>query len=365
MKKQLCLSCLLLFMGTWTSFSQTLTARDIIERSRNYYNSLSTFSVHQSLWVKSSIAEDTNRVDSKCYIDRDKKQFLSLWVNNSGVFVDDDDLYAVYMTEGEYIKDKQKDKKFNIYSTRYSHYPFVDFENFLRRSFLDKMVVIEKDSVFILMGLVYRLDIRKTDYSIAGIIRKEYDQKFKGLYYEETRFQPIITSDTIINSLLTEVSDIISSADNIRTIEKRTAPAKFDRSLLSAADMKVLNGALPNTAGKLIFLDFFYQSCLPCLKSHPYMNDFFENAGPGIYVAGVADQLNDTLNMDNYINRHGIRYPIIMGEVALKISRYLTIKGYPSFVMIDTQGNIVEFRRFLSTAFFKRMKKEYFSGNKP
>jgi hypothetical protein len=109
MKKLLSFYCLFILSGT--GFSQTLTARDIVDRSRSYYDSIPYFSIGVVSKMKSSIAEDTSITTNQCYID--KKAGLELFVNpvsSIGYFAHRNDHYGVYLDEYQFIKFKQKNR---------------------------------------------------------------------------------------------------------------------------------------------------------------------------------------------------------------------------------------------------------------
>jgi len=347
---------------TWNLHSQSLQEAEIISFSKNYYVSFDNFQIKVSSKSKSSIAEDTIRGYFDCYINLESKQML-FDSGKVGSFIDGKEEYIIFFESNKYKKINHKDKKFTAYYQRFIDYPFVNPNNFFAKLERKKLTLNVSDTSYFLKNYIYTYEFRKSDFSIASITETVYDKKYNAFSFEKIWFSPCLKDSIQITSHLDRVNKLIFIEANEKLPDLRREkrePEFIDLSFLNAKNLQVVNGQNIQFKNKLILLDFFYQGCLPCLKSHPVMNDFFEKADSGILVIGIDHKFSDTVNIEKYIDRHRINYPVILGNIAKKLADELSINIWPTFVIIDFNGKVLEYQAGLSNSFFRRVRKKYF-----
>ncbi|KVQ76573.1 thioredoxin [Burkholderia multivorans] len=103
--------------------------------------------------------------------------------------------------------------------------------------------------------------------------------------------------------------------------------------------------ALDRLRGKVVLVDFWTYSCINCIHTIPYVNDWYRKyRDQGLVVVGVHTPEypfeRDAKNVADAIARFGIRYPVAQDN------RYDTWRAYgnqywPALYLIDANGKIV------------------------
>jgi len=359
--------CVIIFnlvIYSTTCFCQVKNKAELLDRARNYYSNLKIFSVNILEKFKPPVAEDTSISRDRCIINNQANEKLFLFPDkNSGIFIMGIKEYWIDLDSNIYRYTKGKDRKHTAYNTRYQFFPFVEIVEFFDRLNNKSLSFAETDTEFILRNNSYLCEFRKIDFSIKRFAKFGYEKKYKGSWYEETNFSECVESDTLAASYINKAVEIVSLSDNEReywTKKKYSAPATFDRSILNKKNMRIVNNNGESFDKRIIFLDFFYASCIPCYKSHPLVNKLHENSDSNFLVIGVDPDLSDTLHIDQFLERFGIKHPVIIGEDALQISRIPgVVHGYPTFLVIDKNGEVLEYKNGHSEKFLRDIGKKY------
>lgn len=111
-------------------------------------------------------------------------------------------------------------------------------------------------------------------------------------------------------------------------------------SLTSLNDEKI---SLSNYRGKVVLLDFFYQSCYPCRLAIPELISLYvKYKEKGLIVIGIdPTDKRDKGNwneLTTFLSKRQVNYPILLddGDVARKYK----VHGYPTIYLIDKNGKI-------------------------
>ena len=120
-------------------------------------------------------------------------------------------------------------------------------------------------------------------------------------------------------------------------------------SIKSVSGVEYTNSSV---SGKFVLIDLFYESCMPCIQSIPYLNEL-TNKYPNLIVIGIDPVLRDTLNMSKFIKRYDIKYDIIVGNYARDFWNLIQISGYPTTYLIDPNGNLSLLHNGFNRKFFK------------
>ena len=94
---------------------------------------------------------------------------------------------------------------------------------------------------------------------------------------------------------------------------------------------------------KLYVIDFWYQTCSPCMKSIPYLIELYDKyKKDGLLVIGV-NSIDNTPNryplIKKFIEFKNITYPIIMSERKIDIN--YKVPGYPTLYVLDQNKHII------------------------
>lgn len=102
---------------------------------------------------------------------------------------------------------------------------------------------------------------------------------------------------------------------------------------------------LSQLRGKVVLVDFWTYSCINCIHTLPYVQQWYQKyKDQGLVVVGVHTPEfafeRDTGNVRDAIRRYGLTYPVAQDN------RYATWKAYdnmywPGFYLVDKNGKIV------------------------
>ena len=351
-------------------FCQIRSKTELINASKKYYQGLKIFSINVLEKRKPPVAEDTAISRVSCLIDNQNQSMLFLPVKkNYGIFIMGLKEYWIDLDSNIYRYTKAKDRKFTAYNKSHQFYPFVEIDNFFSRISMKILSLSETSTEYILSNNSYLYEFRKNNFSIKKFVEFGYEKKYKGSWYQETNFNECVDNDTLAASYINKAVEIVSMSDNEKDYwskKKHIAPTTFDRSVFDNTNLRIVNYKDIVIENKIIFLDFFYSSCIPCYKSHPSVNKLFEKGDGNFIVIGIDPMLSDTLHIKQFLERFDIKHPVIIGEGARQISQIPgVVNGYPTFLVIDIDGKVLEYRNGHSENFFRDIEKKYFNKKLP
>ena len=91
---------------------------------------------------------------------------------------------------------------------------------------------------------------------------------------------------------------------------------------------------------KILILDFWYTSCMPCIKTIPVLNQIQKEYGDYVQVIGINPIENEEKHIDKinaFLNRTPIDYPILLLD---EIPEELNIRAYPTLYIIGEDGKV-------------------------
>jgi thiol-disulfide isomerase/thioredoxin len=95
---------------------------------------------------------------------------------------------------------------------------------------------------------------------------------------------------------------------------------------------------------KITILDFWYTSCMPCIKTIPHLNRLQEKYSDHLQIIGVnpiEKKEKDSERIARFLQRTPMDYPILFPD---EIPAVYNIKAYPTLYILDAQG-IVRFSK--------------------
>ncbi|MES2764366.1 MAG: TlpA disulfide reductase family protein [Bacteroidota bacterium] len=97
-----------------------------------------------------------------------------------------------------------------------------------------------------------------------------------------------------------------------------------------------------NFKGRVTLLDFWYMSCVPCIKSIPEIEKIHEKySAKGLQVIGINSSDNNEKGfkrLTKFLTHNIIKYPILF--VSDEITKQYPINGWPTFYIIDKNAQV-------------------------
>jgi len=189
--------------------------------------------------------------------------------------------------------------------------------------------------------------IRK-DYFV--IDKLTFKVKFQGDYQysewnlSEIEFDKISTTD---------LEKSVNSYNKSYTVEQYVPLSEKDYATLPAGisapyfrGTNFQNGneiSLNDYKGKFVILDFFYMSCMPCIKAIPHLVKLQNEYGNKNVVVLAVDSKDreekSKKRLYEFITKNSVNYPIIL--TTYKTDSLYNVKAYPTLYAIDKKGKIV------------------------
>lgn len=98
---------------------------------------------------------------------------------------------------------------------------------------------------------------------------------------------------------------------------------------------------LTDLRGKVVFMDFWYQSCYPCRVAVPAikrLHEEFAEGGQVIFLGINPYDSGDDRHLQNFIESREIAYPVLLE--AEPVAEAFQVSGYPTFFIVDREGVI-------------------------
>lgn len=115
--------------------------------------------------------------------------------------------------------------------------------------------------------------------------------------------------------------------------------------VLPTPDGKVLKSE--TLKGKVVILDFFQTWCPDCQQSMPEMEKLYQQyKDQGLVIIGISHDRDGRKVVDPFVAKHGITFPILLGDLSIAMSYLGVTPEKPSFpipyvVIIDRKGFVV------------------------
>jgi thiol-disulfide isomerase/thioredoxin len=340
------------------------TPLSVLTKVKEKYESHKSISYYAKFGQKYLNDDDTTRIEGKCSLFRDLSDSLfagKVWLTYN------DSSETIYNKENTYYIN-HKTKKITEYNE-----PFIIsgniYGNLMETYFLDvlrlqklaskdenKSLLIENKNDFIITikfpdddGVSEReltLTINKKSYIIERIT---YRVIFQGnVQFSECDLSNVIfdnkTNEGLENYLIKYKNDyendkyVPRSEEDYKLIDNGTEAPNFigenftTKSKVSLSDYR----------GKLVLLDFYYMSCLPCIKAIPYLSKFQEKYKDDLVVLGInsADNdENDKKKLPTFFEKNAMNYTTIL--TTRKTDSLYNVLAYPTLYLLDREGKVI------------------------
>lgn len=98
--------------------------------------------------------------------------------------------------------------------------------------------------------------------------------------------------------------------------------------------------SLSQYQGKLVFLTFFKEGCVPCQKEIPFLSRLAAQYPDYLVVLGVGYQEKDPVKLKATAQSFGARFPVLVDSQGL-VARGYHVASLPFGVLIDENGKII------------------------
>jgi len=344
----------LLMLLTVSAKSQQLNKDSIIALVKELYEGDYSISVKQKF--KSSIALDTSHFSYWFYVQSYYPEFNALIVA--------DDSLKYIVRQRKYIVYSDSDRQYLLFSgdkvkqmgyyASIKKFSFNTIEGQLKQS--DKLV--ENSLYYIFSFRSKKYYINKKTFELDKLTQ-EIQNKY-GIEYSENQF---IKRENKIN--IDSLFDYISKNYGIRDksqknngITENSIGSKFPPFSLITMKGKTYNS--DNIRGKSILFDFFYESCLPCIKAFPELIKLRNDADTNLIIIGVDPFPQDTVLIKQFVAKYKINYEVAVGESAVNFWKLVRNSGYPFLIYVNQDGIIQEVLNGYWPAGFRRLRTKIF-----
>lgn len=100
-----------------------------------------------------------------------------------------------------------------------------------------------------------------------------------------------------------------------------------------------LEGTTPDTAGKIVIVDFWASWCAPCRAAFPGLKEIAEKyKDKGVIIVGVSVD-EDKADMDAFVRKMTPNFPIVR-DTDSKFVEKLDVQVMPTTFIIDREGKV-------------------------
>lgn len=341
------LSLLLVFVCFSNELLAQLKVKEIVESSRSFYTNIKTASYSVNTTFKSSIAE-AYTIDS----------FDIVYCKHTKTFMHTgDDMIRKWSQEtGSNLFYKPSTREYldltNDAGARESllddekAYPFYNPSKFFAKIHSLLYKVVKKDSYYVIFNSAENYYFDTTTYELKQF-DSYYDFKEEGIQIKKWEVVKTVVDSTCSAFFDEKKLTTLNGFKQVTAFQKPTNNNVFIGQRLSKVPgisrLFSNDNLWQQMKGKYVLIDFFYQSCMPCVASFPLLKNLHEKYKTNLKVIGVNPFVNESSTMNAFIKRYQLPYNIISGENGNAIKNMLHPEGgYPYFILIDKQGKIID-----------------------
>lgn len=121
----------------------------------------------------------------------------------------------------------------------------------------------------------------------------------------------------------------------------------------SLSDINGNHFNLSSCKGKIVFLDFWATWCPPCRKAIPAIKELHKTLDSNdVIIMGINIE-EEQSTIEQFIKDNDIKYSVLLGDD--KVCEKYKVTAFPSFFIIDTNGEIIKYYR----GYYDGLEKEW------
>jgi thiol-disulfide isomerase/thioredoxin len=332
-----------------------VTASEILRLSKKYYAGIKSGRVEIINYFKSPIAESTDTSEAGFIFCRPDRIYC---ISGSGdnVMLAGDKYYLVEDKKNTltilpaYMKREREDVL--------ERYPFYSTDLFSKLEKNQWKVSKEGSNYKLSFGDAYYL-FDTVSYEITCYRQLSFSEH--GLQFTQWK----IASQQYYKQCNDSINKAIRARlehfklNKFRDETSKSKSLTVDRTQLELLLAKLKTDSVITAATKFILIDFFTQSCMPCIQSFPYTREIMAKSNGELIVIGIDPNPRDSSTMQKFANRYHLYHPILCGSPATKWNEtFHWTNTVPRFVLMDITGKIMVYQEGFSTIFFKELQKK-------
>ncbi len=176
----------------------------------------------------------------------------------------------------------------------------------------------------------------KYNFYLRGILNRDTVDQFSSYAVKNIRI-----NDRDVDKQLRLTS--LPSWFRIKTYEpEKTVPLLAKGT--AAPDWKLvsLKGdtvSLKQLRGKVVLLDFFYNSCYPCRLAIPHLQEIHKKySDQDVIVVGIDPVDKKSTDLQATLNKAGVTYTVLLADKDL--AKKYQVSGYPTVYILDGEGKV-------------------------
>jgi len=320
--------------------------KTIVENSTSFYKDLNAATFAISTTFKSSIAE-AYTIDS----------FDIVYCKNTKTFMHagDDMIWKWSKETGNNFFYKPSTREYidltNEPGARQSLlddekiYPFYNPAKFFAKIHPLLFKVEKKEGFYVVFNKEENYYFDTTTFELKKF-DSYYDFKEEGIQVKNWEIKTKLFDSNCSNIINIEKSQALNEFKLVSQFKKPNNKKVFIGQYLSnIPNTKQLfsdNNLWQEMKGKYVLLDFFYQSCMPCIASFPTLKTLHIKYKNNLKIIGVNPFEDEASTMSAFIKRYQLPYTIISGSNGNAIQKTLHPEGgYPYFILLDKTGKII------------------------
>ena len=128
-------------------------------------------------------------------------------------------------------------------------------------------------------------------------------------------------------------------------LQKKVEPEPAPYFILPTWDGEVIRST--SLKGQVVLMAFFQTWCPDCQRTNPLLEKLYRKyKDRGLVVLGISHDRGKAKDVEPYVKKYGLTYPIVLGDISIAINYVKTSPRRPNFsipylVLVDRKGNIV------------------------
>jgi len=131
-----------------------------------------------------------------------------------------------------------------------------------------------------------------------------------------------------------------SGSSEIANIRAKTIGSPAPYFAVEATNGKIISS--DTTKEKIVVLNFWFTSCMPCIQEIPHLNDVYETYKDNKDVVFASITFNRKEQVAIFLEKHPISYPVVVNNGAT-CNLFNPIGAFPVNVVIDKNGNYYDY----------------------